>query len=369
MLFPQSRAQAFGPVLRDEIGNPANTHISIATAWVRASGLVQIQDVVLNAIANGASISFVVGIDAENTSIEGLQGLLNLIERGGPGQISAVVRHNEAGPLFHPKLYAFHRGDGVRTYVGSNNLTQSGLFLNDELSALLVGPAGGELDRQLADLMGALTNLGDPLNRTLDQALLKALVEGGYVFAEKRLAATARARSYLTRVRKALFGSEKRAAPKRAMPADAPVPAKDIDPVGVALRPGWQAAYLRVRLARGTQAQIPIRVAREIYLRMGADPDQPLIATERTSGEERAISPARARGTINTYKFEAAEANGEPLLAFSAVGDKLFYEFLDSADPVGSEVMRLLEAGFDMDPPRTHSSVEDREHATWFRFE
>lgn len=369
MLFPQSRTQAFGPVLRAEIGDPANTHIFVATAWVRASGLAQIQDVILDAVGIGATISFVVGIDAENTSIEGLQGLLNLIDRGSPGQVSVIVRHNEAGPLFHPKLYSFRRGDSVRIFVGSNNLTQSGLFLNDELSALLEAPMGGELDRQLTDLMCALTDLEDPLNRTLDQALLTALVEGGYVFREKRLVATARARSLLTRVRDAIFGSERRVAPRGAMLVDAPVPAKDIDPVGVALRPGWQAAYLRVRLARGTQAQIPIRVAREIYLRMGADPEQALVATERTSGEERAISPARARGAINTYKFEAGEANGEPILAFSPVGDKLFYEFLDSEDPVGSEVMKLLEEGFEMDPPRTRSSVEDREHATWFRFE
>lgn len=370
MLILQSRAQAFGPILRAAVQHGSNVEIFIATAWVRASGLIQVQDALITAIENGVRITVVVGIDADNTSTEGLAGLLAIAATGSPGQVSLFVRHNEAGPLFHPKLYAFWREDEVLAYVGSNNLTKSGLFLNDELSALLTEEPGGPLDLQLRNLVPALTDLEDPLNRALTPDLLTAMVELGYVQPERRLVATSRARSLLERVRDALFGRENRAAPRTPVPLDAPVQADNIDPAGIALRPDWHVVYLRVRLARGTQTQIPVGVVREIRRKMGLpDNDDPLVVYERTTGEERQINAAHARGAVNTYKFEASEADGEPLLVIEPVGEKLFFEFLDSADPVGAEIMTMLESGFDMDPPRSFQTSADRNRSTWFRFE
>jgi len=59
-----------------------------------------------------------------------------------------------------------------------------------------------------------------------------------------------------------------------------------------------------------------------------------------------------ARGVINTYKFEASLVENEPLLRIYPVGKDLFFEILDSGDPLGKPVMRLLEEGFNPTFPR-----------------
>jgi hypothetical protein len=81
------------------------------------------------------------------------------------------------------------------------------------------------------------------------------------------------------------------------------------------------------------------------------------------------VNPAKARGGINTYKFEAAIVKNEPLLRIYPVGQELFFEILDSGDPLGKPVMKLLEDGFKSDPPQTFMTGRKSETATWYRFE
>src|SRR5204863_7907540 len=54
------------------------------------------------------------------------------------GDVRVYVRHNEATPIFHPKLYGFRSGVECRVLVGSNNMTGAGLSQNEEVAALLV---------------------------------------------------------------------------------------------------------------------------------------------------------------------------------------------------------------------------------------
>jgi HKD family nuclease len=369
-LFPQFRGTPFGPRLARELQDEAVTAVDVATAWVRASGLVHVQTGLIDALGRGAAVRVVVGIDADNTSEEGLRGLLEIADRGAPNQMRVYVRHNEAGPIFHPKLYVFRTADQVRAYIGSNNLTQSGLFQNDELSVRVRQPRGGQLDAQLEQLIRRVTRLEDPLNKRLTPPLLERLIGRGYIKAEARLIATQRARSGLARVKDPIFGSERRVPVRPALPAAPPVTIAATSVAPVAVRPDWHAVYLRVRLARGTQAQIPIWVVREIRRRMGLTPqDGTVTVRSRVTGENRGINPAYARGSLNTYKIEAREARGEPLLVIEPVGNTLFYEFLDATRPVGSEALRLLNEGFETDPPQTLQTAKDREHSTWVRFE
>src|SRR5207247_1389494 len=81
-------------------------------------------------LQRGGTIRFVVGIDIENTSKEGLEALLALTPHG---DIQTVIRHNEHPSVtFHPKVYLFSNNARARLIVGSNNLTESGLFTNTE---------------------------------------------------------------------------------------------------------------------------------------------------------------------------------------------------------------------------------------------
>ena len=103
---------------------------------------------------------------------------------------------------------------------------------------------------------------------------------------------------------------------------------------------------------------------------MGLAPlDGPIQIRSRVDGSVHGVNPAMARGVINTYKFEAEMVKNEPLLRIYPVGKQLFFEILDSGDPLGKPVMQLLEDGFKADPPVTFTTSADRDTATWYRFE
>ena len=58
----------------------------------------------------------------------------------------------------------------------------------------------------------------------------------------------------------------------------------------------------------------------------------------------------------------------EPLLGIFPIGSELFFEFLDSAHPIGKPVLKFLQDGFNTDPPETRQTTADRATATWYRF-
>jgi hypothetical protein len=103
---------------------------------------------------------------------------------------------------------------------------------------------------------------------------------------------------------------------------------------------------------------------------MGLVPaDGPIPMTSRSDGTKHDINPARARGQVNTYKFEANQAKAEPLLRIYPVENELFFEFLDSNDNLGKKLFKLLEDGFKADPPLTFSTTSNKDVATWYRFD
>lgn len=367
-LFLQPQ-KPLGYAVIEELNCEDLKHIDIAVAWVRASGLVQLEAGITGAIERGAKLRLVVGIDADNTSIEGLEGLLNIAKQGKEGQVRLGVRHNEAGPLFHPKLYAFRTDKETRAYIGSNNLTQAGLFRNDELSVRVVEARKGQLEEQIDATMNQFTDAKSNLNRVLDLDLLKELIEKGYIFKEARLLSVSRGKIRGQARKKPAFGYAYRKPPTPPKPAAVSVVPEVPEPIVKVSTPDWQAVYLRVRFARGTQTQLPVDVVAEMRRRLDLGDDDVLEVKSRKTGDVRPISPANARGGVNTYKFEAREADGEPLLVFHHVGDELFFEFLAADTPVGLAAMNLLENGFETDPPTTFATRGDRDRATWWRFE
>jgi HKD family nuclease len=103
--------------------------LDIAVAWVRASGMAYLSDRLANFLRHGGQLSVIVGIDIQNTTREGLEALLDLEQHG---RSETFVYHNEAGSIFHPKVYLFRNEEEARLIVGSNNITQSGLYVNVE---------------------------------------------------------------------------------------------------------------------------------------------------------------------------------------------------------------------------------------------
>jgi HKD family nuclease len=368
-LFPQAAKTAFGPILTSEFERPDCKQADIAVAWVRATGLLHMQDGFEKLIQRGGKITVVAGIDYDNTSEEGLQGLLDIAATAN-GRMRVFVRHNEAGPVFHPKLYCFRDTKQIRVYIGSNNLTQAGLFQNEELSVLISANVGEQLQKDVDGFIGGLVDQSTGLTHQLTPAFLVKLVSRGYVRKELLLRTTWRARARSQRKQTALFAAVSVRPPKRSTSATSVVQPVATDPGPLTVREDWHAVYLRLRLARGTQAQIPIKVVREIRRRMGLTPlDGALTIKSRADGSSHGINPAKARGGINTYKFEASIVKNEPLLRIYPVGQELFFEILDSADSLGKPVMQLLQHGFKTDPPQTFATGGKQATATWYRFE
>ena len=96
-----------------------------------------IEDPTVSEYINRARTEIVVGIDLV-TNPSALEQLAELT--AGIDRFSAQVFHSQGGTLFHPKVSAFYRNDGLATVVlGSGNLTPGGLEGNTEAFCVVTG--------------------------------------------------------------------------------------------------------------------------------------------------------------------------------------------------------------------------------------
>ncbi len=152
--------------------------LDIAVAWVRASGMAYLSERLANFLHRGGQLSVIVGIDLQNTTREGLQALLDL-ERYG--RCETFVYHNEAGSIFHPKLYLFRNEEEARLIVGSNNITESGLYVNVEAGLEVDTTADAAVVAQVLDALSSWKDTNSRLAVRLDNDFLSSLVRQGYV--------------------------------------------------------------------------------------------------------------------------------------------------------------------------------------------
>lgn len=327
-------------------------------------------------LRNGGRLSMVVGIDLKNTTQEGLQSLLDL-ERFGRAE--TYVYHNESGSIFHPKLYLFRNHQEARLIVGSNNLTEAGLFINVEAGLQLDTRANSPIVRQAIDALESWKDGAAQLSLRLDAALLTRLVAGGYVIDER----TARDQLRQERGRRTtartqpVFGSKRFAAPNVARPqaprVAAPVPVAMTAPA--ARQPTQQTApvppvaaapaigdtvLMRLRMARGTQTQIPIRLTDTFFANA-------LTLTNANTGAVHKIRLARAKGRPNTMKLEMPETRtfAQPMARFARTQRGIEYEVYDLGTPSGNQIFAALDEGFATN--QTQTTISTRESATWWR--
>ncbi len=116
-----------GAVLTKMLGpsTPAS-RVVFVSAFVGLQAIMRIKDQVADLKASGTDIRFTLGIDLNGTSQEVLKELLSwdLDVR--------IVKHRSPGHTFHPKIYFFEWEHQATIIVGSNNLTEGGLFRNYE---------------------------------------------------------------------------------------------------------------------------------------------------------------------------------------------------------------------------------------------
>lgn len=381
MFYNQPLATRFGTELLQQVDPliaPYWDTLDIAVAWVRASGMAHLNQRFTEFLGQGGRICFVVGIDLKNTTREGLQALLDLEQFG---DAETYVYHNESGSIFHPKLYLFRNRQEARLIVGSNNLTQAGLFVNVEAGLQVDTRATAPVVRQALDALATWKDTTSRLAVRLNPAFLADLAAGDYVIDERVSRDIIRQEKARRTARQTppLFGAKSFSAPTiqgaiprprvPATPATAP-PARV--PVRAAPARGPRATIprvpsagdtviMRLRIARGTQTQIPMRLTSTFFA------NDRTVTSSRT-GDVHGINVAMARGTPNTMKLELPETLNltQPMARFERTPRGIVYEVYDLGTPGGNQIMAALEDG--RRDNTTQMTISDAERATWWRF-
>jgi HKD family nuclease len=357
----------FGSLLIDELRSGRWKELDVSVAWVRLFGVLSIKDALQEFLESGGQLYATVGVDGENTSVEGLQELLQLSRAG---HVEVFIHHNEDRSLvYHPKLYVFRNEKETKVIVGSNNLTQAGLYRNTEAALELEASSDEQVFEEIRDAIARWRKGGGLLARPLDRAFLKKLEKHGYVKPEIALrhepnpGTPGRPKSSGT----ALFGYVPVAAPpvKRPevkLPTNVATKKRIVVPVAAA---SGQQLVIRVRLARGTQAQIPIRLKEGPFLK-GIDE---LVSLK--TGAKRGIHEARTSGATrpNTLKIELRDAASvsDPVLLLHKAGSTVTYVIFDRKKGIGRQHWEYLLDG--LESGRTDTTFpSDPERATMWRF-
>lgn len=219
--------QPYGPTtlgdfLNDILkGNHGNfKEFQLCVAFVKRSGVRHIQEEIKQFTEKGNRVRMVVGIDHFGTSVEGLEDLLACSKNG------EIWINNCADKFvtFDPKVYLFENEKKAILIIGSQNLTEGGLFTNDECSAIYRLKKGiQEDDKTLKEIKDYFDIWCDPNSgnsKKLDQEFLKILKTNGNILPEALIPnneiITDPLKSKVSSKKKSLFlkSQVKRSAPK-----------------------------------------------------------------------------------------------------------------------------------------------------------
>jgi hypothetical protein len=177
-LLWQPTSGRFGDWLTEQLQSGKWSQAILVAAFARAGGLGYLRSSLASFRSSGSKCRAWIGIDVGGTSAEALRILLDDVDE-------VYVVYNPGPSTFHPKLYAFGRGDDWLVAVGSNNLTTGGLYLNVE--AAFIQKAGTSLIAELSEL---LSGIPDNNCKRLDEVLLEQLITSGLVKKEAELPST-----------------------------------------------------------------------------------------------------------------------------------------------------------------------------------
>ena len=367
MLYNQPLSLRFGVELSNDIRrggkiDPYWDELSIAVAWVRASGTAHLSDALSSFLTKGGTLKFVVGIDLHNTTREGLAALLEFEKLGN---CSTYVCHNEAGSIFHPKVYLFENEEEARLIVGSNNLTAAGLYINVEAGLRVDASADEDVIVQARQAIDSWRDPSTNMAKKLTDDLLDQLVANGYVTDENAMKTAQRKRqaARANRSGSKLFGARSYRAP--STPPAPQVTGKNSGSAGpsAATAPAGNVLLMRLRSAgpaRSTQTQIPKRLANTFFAGV-------VEVQSAHSATPHGINPAAARGNdSNTLKLEIPEMRdfSDRFARFERTANGVTYEVYDIGTPKGNQIKQRLDAGFLSGD--TQMSISDKSTATWW---
>ena len=154
------------------IGPPRPTAVWVVTAFVHMQAVLRLKPRMLALHAAGTAVRFVVGVDMGGTSREVLSELSSW-----PVEVF-VFKNRKSGVTFHPKFYVIESAKTAEIFMGSNNLTDGGLYKNYEgtVRVTYALPADFKrLTRAKAELARFL-DPPSPVGRRLDAGYLAQLL-------------------------------------------------------------------------------------------------------------------------------------------------------------------------------------------------
>jgi HKD family nuclease len=357
--YNQPIAHRFGKALIGSIESGEWKRIEIAVAWVRRSGTKHVKPCLSNFLSAGGIAKFTVGIDIENTSKEGLEDLLGLQDIGDS---ESYIYHNEANATFHPKVYLLQNENRTRLIVGSNNITEAGLYVNTEAGLQLDAASNDPLIVEVREALASWRDISIGFVKRLDRTLLRDLVALGYVMPEttlrgRRRQSESEAKAKRSRTKQLLFQSLNITVP--------PTPPSLITQEQIT----GAVLLMRVRraseTARRTQVQIPIRVIRTKFFEGITE------IVSAHDGRSHTIITASARGLINTMKVELPEIDPmtDPVVRLERTATAIVYQTFDANSVLGRPIMDALRKGIEFNPPVTFlTTPQEPQRATWWRF-
>jgi HKD family nuclease len=383
MFYSQPFATRFGTDLITHIESGEWLIFDFAVAWVRASGIAHLEHSLISFLNKGNQLNVTVGIDLDNTTQEGLDALLKLQING---RMTIFVHHNEAGTIFHPKLYLFRNRTDAALIVGSNNLTEAGLFKNTEAGLEIRAGINDEIVTSALNSIEAWRDTKSGLAKELTPAFLIELVENGYVKSEVVLRSEIAARNAASKPKGAglikLFKSLSITAPIRksftsisngtGVKTKSSTLSKTTTPLKTVSKASatGQVLLMRVRKSRGTQVQIPLAVMRTPFF-TGATQVQSVSSNVTRGIHATHAARSKAGSAPNTLKLELPETSSmkDPVVRFERNAAGVQYEVYDSSSNKGKIIMKALQVGRTMNPPTTKFTVPSSPStSTWWRF-
>jgi HKD family nuclease len=155
--------------------NVAYRRIVFVSAFVALRTILRLRERLLVKKENGAGLRLTVGIDLGGTSCEVLEEFLRW-------NCETLVFHNAiARATFHPKVYLFESASSATLFVGSNNLTDGGLYTNYEAATRYDFdlPADEAEYRRLVGPLAPFLEAQGPIVQKLTAQLIETLVARG----------------------------------------------------------------------------------------------------------------------------------------------------------------------------------------------
>lgn len=326
---PQSIGSILTQLLRSR--TPVFNRIWFVSAFVDQKAILRLAPHIIASKEAGADIHLIVGVDLRSMTIETLRRINSL-------EIDSKVFNNRSpGHTFHPKLYLFEAtGQRAELLVGSNNMTNGGLYSNYEATTQISFdlPQDDAIYQANQLLLGTYLNPTGQTVQSLTEELIQILIQRGEVVseAEKRQAQRGAGRGQ----RGTGTGENNPPSPfgYEAIPSPPPLPEDAVRQlVGVATRTRQTLTeafeitefYMHLNRLQGTsipgEARIPI-AARRIDQDFWGWPDQYQIEIRDRGAKER---------QYRTWKptWNIIDIN-DPLHAY--LEEVRIYEYEDSAD-------------------------------------